>query len=812
MPTPFDRCAAALTSALASGSISQADRNEATTRIQLVDKLLFEWLDWDANDVVLEDAHGKEYADYLFNQHKRVMIVEAKREGRTFTLPLAGSGLDFQLSSIIRGNTDLLAAIEQVQGYCSKRSVPFGVVCNGHQLVVFAAVRTDGVPYLEGRCVCFRSLEHIRDNFTEFWNCLSTEAVCDGHLSSRLLGRPLDQIPPKLSQSIPDYPGVKQRNPFQAQMQIMSELVLEDLPKVTDIEESFLRECYCSSGALSQYAMLSKQILDNRYSELTTEKLGGPTVVPAATRSGINKEMLYESMVKRPILLLGDVGVGKSMFVRSLMLVEAKEYFNRSIGIYIDCGARAILDTNIQAFVLEEIVRQLRDTYSVSVDSKTTIRGVLNVDLDNFAKGLYGDLQQSDPVGYANKEREYLEGIVKNRRPYYLGRVMNHLRKGQKREVIIFLDNCDQRNASFQQDAFLVAQEIASDWNVLTFVAIRPETYYASKRSGTLSAYHAKAFTVAPPRVDHMLERRLAFADKLASGTIQSQAMQSSQADQLKDLQSVIRVFAESLIDTPDLIQCIDNVSAGNMRKALDMVRHFLGSGHVDTQKISRLSPGYRVPLHEFLRALIFGDCVDYDPSQSSVVNVFDIRVADGKYHFLVPCLIGCIATTRSAEVNSGFVPSRLVIEHMQSLGFLADRSEEGVRLCVKRGLVESIKRRAEDLAQGLPDMLRPTSLGIYHTATLAGAFTYLDAMAVDTPVLDRSFANKIQNVSLISDRLDRAEFLVGYLNQQWHALAATEAHRIFDWPDRAASATNQISRIRETRKRPSTGFEWRGE
>jgi len=45
-----------------------ASRNEATTRLQLVDRLFFDCLGWNrAEDVVLEEPHGPQYADYTFS-------------------------------------------------------------------------------------------------------------------------------------------------------------------------------------------------------------------------------------------------------------------------------------------------------------------------------------------------------------------------------------------------------------------------------------------------------------------------------------------------------------------------------------------------------------------------------------------------------------------------------------------------------------------------------------------------------------------------------------------------------------------------
>jgi hypothetical protein len=57
----------------------------------------------------------------------------------------------------------------------------------------------------------------------------------------------------------------------------------------------------------------------------------------------------------------------------------------------------------------------------------------------------------------------------------------------------------------------------------------------------------------------------------------------------------------------------------------VELVEEFFGSGHVDTRKIVELAPSYIIPLHEVLRAVIYGDLMHYDPQKSPVANIFDI-------------------------------------------------------------------------------------------------------------------------------------------------------------------------------------------
>src|SRR5258708_3394384 len=240
---------------------SKADeRNEATTRLQLIDRLFFKCLGWEENDVVAEKAHDREYADYTFYPlpGRSVLIVEAKRQGLYFELPVGSDRLEYLLPTLMHDYRDLKSAIEQAAQDCQSRGVPFGAVCNGHQLVAFVAVRTDGQPPLEGRAIVFPSLESMYAKFRTLWNVLSKPGVEQRTLSTHLIGDSLPKLPLKLSKTISAYPGLKNRNPFQADLQILSEAIMEDVSRSREMEARFLYECYSPSGAIPQFSLASK--------------------------------------------------------------------------------------------------------------------------------------------------------------------------------------------------------------------------------------------------------------------------------------------------------------------------------------------------------------------------------------------------------------------------------------------------------------------------------------------------------------------------------------------------------------------------
>ena len=240
---------------------SDDDRNEATTRFHLIDTILLDCFDWEKSDIKTEENYQGEYTDYSLNISRPAAILEAKREGNYFILPAGMNGIEYSLSSLCKDNPEFKQAITQVCGYCNTRGVEIAIVSNGWQLVAFVANRLDGVPPLKGNAIVFSSLEKMEEKFLDLWNYLSKSGIQAKNLKNKLCGIILPELPSKLSSTISYYPGIKNRNPFQTNLQILSELILEDVLRYQDLERTFLEECYCSAGTLSNYATVSKEIL-----------------------------------------------------------------------------------------------------------------------------------------------------------------------------------------------------------------------------------------------------------------------------------------------------------------------------------------------------------------------------------------------------------------------------------------------------------------------------------------------------------------------------------------------------------------------
>jgi len=764
-------------------------RNEATTRLQFIDRLLFECLGWERSNCIAEERLDRAYADYSLFYPERLLIIEAKKEGIYFELPLGLINLKYNIDYFIRNSPQVGEAIKQAISYCNLKGTPYGAVCNGHELIAFIAFRGDGIAPLDGRALVFDSLDNMSNNFLLLWQCLSPAGVQKRRLSIELSDTITAPLPAKLSQKILDYPGFKRRNPLQTDLQILSDIFVEDLAHLDEkySEREFLEQCYCSSGALSQYAMLSKEILRARYSILFQKATELSDLRPARTKKGVTPELvspdlLAKSLSRRPILLIGDKGVGKTMFIKHLYQVEAPDVFSETLVIYIDFAIGPSTESDLQSFILDEIKNELLTKYNIDIDSRAFIYGVLHGDIKRFEKGIYGDLREKDKGKYQVKLVQYLEEI-KQKKEEYLKKCLEHIQKAHRKQIVMFLDNVDQRSDEFQEKTFIIGQSIAANWALTVFISLRPQTFYSSKLSGTLDAYHPRAFTIGPPRVDEVISKRLIYAIKLLDTKGLQLGFSGEVNVKVQSLKDYFSVLLYSFNNNNYLIEFLDNICGGNIRTALEYIRLFIGSGHVNTEKILnkyRETGKFLVGEHEFLRAVVYVDNEHYSPLMSNFMNLFDISTPDGREHFLSSILLSQMHRWTQDSTTEGFINISTIFQYLQSLGFYPGQISWSIERLLSKGLIELPIKSSSTISKS-ESYYRITTIGAYYVLRLMSRFTYVDAMIVDTPILDARFSINIFNAYHITDRLDRCKIFCDYLDSQW-ALLETKGIT-FSWP-----------------------------
>ena len=223
----------------------------------------------------------------------------------------------------------------------------------------------------------------------------------------------------------------------------------------------------------------------------------------------------------------------------------------------------------------------------------------------------------------------------------------------------------------------------------------------------------------------------------------------------------------------------------------MELVAGFISTPNVDTDKIIRIlheSKHYFIPLHEFSKFAILGDYAHYNAERSIALNLFDVSFPDPREHFLQSMLLSFLGHDSNHRNLDGFVFISRLIAEMQELGYLPAQTHAAVVRLTNKKLIETTERVTfeedqEAANDSAPSVFRITSIGQYHLRRWIGSFSYLDAMAFDTPIFSDETLSALAeapNSFSLSHRVKRTTIFRDYLTEVWSNAKLSRPY--FDW------------------------------
>lgn len=422
----------------------------------------------------------------------------------------------------------------------------------------------------------------------------------------------------------------------------------------------------------------------------------------------------------------------------------------------------------------------MKRKYGINIDETSFVESVYKDDLEDFDGSVRASIRSVSEQDYQRERILFLRSKVDDRGEHII-RAFDYLVKHQNKQIIIVIDNADQRSYPTQQQAFLIAQEFAASRNLVVFVALRPSTFYLSKQSGALSGYKNRVLTISPPPPDEVLRKRITFAVRVAEGKAAPAALTGVQLD-VKNIVYFLQATLRSIRDNRAIQSFLNNITGGNIRKTIELMVSFCGSPNVECERIVEIEKeegDYKVPLHEFTKHALLGEYAYYNPTSSLVAcNVFDVRYADPREHFLMPLCVAYISSPAGLKDRDGFVACDSILREMQRLGFTNEQTRPALRKLAEKRLIETPFGHYWELE--VPDSEEPdsfhfraTSSGLYHVRSWVGEFSFLDAVSIDTPIFDLSARTtvftEVESFD-ISNRLRRTDAFKDYLEARWNS------------------------------------------
>ena len=744
------------------------DRGRATesdTRANVLDRVIHDVLGWPRSNVDREPFANPGYIDYAFHHGRPILLMEAKSEGVSFTLPYQKRPQrQLKISGTLSGDKGVKAAIEQVQKYCSDYGASYGVATNGFSFIVFRAF-INGKSWKNERAAVFRDYNDIVGRFNEFWNLLSYEAVSDGHLDAyfrasrglvRSFYRPLDDF---VSSD-----ATYGRNDFNNILRPYVDKFFGDIASQDSVE--ILNHCYVYSKPIAIIDEALELVIRDEVPNFA--RGAKPLSASEADQGGRVGERIHSLLEAgktegEVVVLMGGIGSGKSTFCKRFFRVVAPGLVSengRALLVHLNFVGAPEEPEQLNTYLWDSVYDSVRKSDD-GLSQRDTLLKIFESDLRAIYR-IYEDSSEID-----DKINSKIADLYSNRK-LFSEAALKYCASRHRLPIVVF-DNVDQLRQEAQVQLFTAAQRFSRNYGCLTLLVLREESYNAALMKRHLTAATIKPFHLSSPRFNKLIKLRIDFAVFAAQGSTDEPNHDGGPSYQ--DVSNLFGLVRRSLLGkNMNIIRLVESVAYGNMRMALELFNRFITSGATDMTKILSIirdSGGYTVPFHEFTKSVMLGDYKYYRESRSPILNMFNVTNTRGSSHFTALRILSYL--DHFGNSDDKFVRLQDLVSDLADLfGNEDDCKETILRLiAVDRQLLELDTRRPETLEGAYS--ARITASGKYYLDYLVNSFTYCDLAWQDTPIDDRGLSDDLRRAlgaSSIESRFSRTELFLNYLKE----------------------------------------------
>lgn len=717
--------------------------NEADTRFKVIDEILTKKLGWQSADFTMEERVSEDgqdfFLDYLITTAQTSLLVEAKRAQIDFTK--VKTGRQALKGAWLKG--DLGKAVNQARDYGRLRGVGFCAVTNGDAWIIFPVNRRDLVSFENTYASTYSDANSaLITDFDEFSELLSRDSVIDGSLEQKLLGGDSNQIENRRLNRIYDssFSKINRQTMFSS---MEDEIVTAFAEELVAKNPDLLEKAYVETADRVKFDDRVKMAVLRRDQVLNTRPLRpvGRTGV-ARTASAIVSTQLNRQSIA--LLTLGLVGSGKTTFLNYVEKVSGRDFFGSkgekqsAHWLYIDFRSFS-KSMDPRNFIYEALFNYISDN-TVLGDYEATIKDAYAEEIANLKRGPLAAIKADQAAVDAKVAdllmKEYAEKIP------YTRRILSFSSKATP--LFLVIDNVDQIEESvIQESIFLEAVAVARESGMNLVLAMRDATYVKNRSSAVFDAFTFDAIYIDPPHVQSVLSKRFAIASHLLRGKSFDLTTDGGARVTVTDASRVVEMLSASVLGT-EVGNLIEFSATGDVRLALQMTKQFLQFGYSTSYKAFQAfeqTGSYRFPIHEAIRAIMFGNQSIYRDEFSPFINPFDAKTGRSESQFLRIYIMSALVSAASTKTFQGIEASE-IISSLEKLGFSQRITNKVIEDLISGRVCFSRSHQTHTPES----VLVPSRLCGYIVRDLSGRMIFLENALFDTFIYDDFAWEAIKN------------------------------------------------------------------
>lgn len=592
-----------------------------------------------------------------------------------------------------------------------------------------------------------------------------------------------------------------------ATWQIFASILAEVYGEIIHDDE-MLRECYCE---------VRSRPFDELFLPAIVTKIPQTLLCNIETINideWMSNSLKDENEPYNPILIIGNVGSGKSTFIHHFFKIAL---YKLNLHHWIDS---IIIDLREYSPTQEKLKKHIYT--KIGIELKRKYKEFQNPDLNLYEKIFSEELLLYEHIYKALGEDELkikamdikkftddIEAFVKS--------CIRYIKSQQKKKIYIILDNVDHHPIEVQKEAFLLSKNLNFYLRSPIILTVRDYTLSTAYRHLELSAFQTRYLNLSHPDLRTLLEKRMKFVLEKRIKTVFYQKFGNKKIKvflhsgatldmSIDEIDERLRNILESIL-TFKIIEILEKLSDRDMRILLDIVRIALSSGYLyppqRQQKDEKEGWKPRVRYYDFIRAIMKGNNQCYFPDEKAtlIVNLFDNGEKDYMGNQLIRYRI-----LKAIDVFGDIVYVSDLIKFMDSMGYEEERTIKILNDFLNRGLAESPYFEGYDINKYEIKFLRITKAGKFYLNELVKEVSYLDEVKFATYIEGKTYheikalleKNRLGNTSReekVSNNFQATRKFIEYINNE----EDSELNRILKLNNKIIEKYEKLGTISDT-------------